>query len=50
MADGKPSNTISFIAAPVTAIVMDVDEFEPTDPKFKDAVVVSVLDESGNTP
>jgi hypothetical protein len=41
---------MSFIAHPVTATVMDVDEFEPTDPKLIEAVVVSVLGDVGNTP
>lgn len=36
--------------APVTATVMDVDELLPTLPNASDAVVVSVLGDSGNTP
>jgi hypothetical protein len=41
---------MSFTAHPVTATVMDVDEFDPTDPKLIEAVVVRVLGERGNTP
>jgi hypothetical protein len=41
---------MSFMAHPVTATVIDVDEFDPTAPKLIEAVVVSVLGDCGSTP
>jgi hypothetical protein len=42
-AEGKPSKTMSLIAHPVTVTALETVEFEPTSPKFMEAVVVSVL-------
>jgi hypothetical protein len=38
------------IDAPVTATVIDVDELAATAPNARDAVVVSVSTDRGNTP
>lgn len=49
-AEGKPSRTISFRAHPVTVTGLETVEFEPTSPKFMEAVAVSVLGDCGSTP